>query len=375
MLSRLAYQFTTGAAGELASDGLVEERMGKLSAWAGNQPDRKKAIWLTDMAKKDFESLSSNGQNHIREILSKIVEGTIAAETGLPVNGLGCVLLRVNEWRLVGKSEADKLIVYAVGHWSISPCTKVWRYLDQSKAEDFLRMGTLYFRRLDLLEDEFEGVPPVREAFAHWQGYKKVFAGTNFERSLQIFDHARRSEYTCCWRLDNHESWLFWKQYCPSGGGIAIQTTYRKLRHLHISFIGKHSDRFPCAGIRFERVKYIDHQTDESPSPGFPSHHSAKRLVFANESEIRLLLSRFACLPSDVREVESQLALFLDGEKLKIEGQDLLDTIVVNPFAKQQQRSDLMSVLRDHRPTLASKLRPSEVSSPPITSLYSKPKR
>jgi mRNA-degrading endonuclease RelE of RelBE toxin-antitoxin system len=372
LMSKLKFQFTKEAASDLANDGLKEEQAGNLSGWSGNQSEKSKNIWLTEMAAKDFGSLSPDDQNKIQDIFNKLVDGDITFESGLPINNSGGVLLRVNEWRLIGKENADKIVIYAVGNWSINPCTKVWRYLDQAKAEDFLRTSTLYFRRLDLLEDEFEGTPSLQLALAHWQAYKEVFSNPKVEDSFQIFEYGRRSEYTCCWRLDNHESWLFWKQYCPTSGGLAIQTTYRKLRHLHISLIEKHSGKFP--GIRFERVKYLDHRTDESLSSEFPSHHSVKRPVFSDESEIRLLLSRFGNLVGSDKEIEAQLALLPEGEKLEIDLYNLLDSVVINPFASQQQQVNLMCLMREYRSTLSAKLGMSEVNLPPVNPFYSKRK-
>ena len=115
LMSKLKFQFTKEAASDLANDGLKEEQAGNLSGWSGNQSEKSKNIWLTEMAAKDFGSLSPDDQNKIQDILNKLVDGDITFESCLPINNSGGVLLRVNEWRLIGKENADKISVNIVG--------------------------------------------------------------------------------------------------------------------------------------------------------------------------------------------------------------------------------------------------------------------
>lgn len=48
--------------------------------------------------------------------------------------------------------------------------------------------------------------------------------------------------FSSCWRASDDESEAMWQRYCPSGQGVAIQTTYAKLRdslpdHTHIGLV------------------------------------------------------------------------------------------------------------------------------------------
>lgn len=48
--------------------------------------------------------------------------------------------------------------------------------------------------------------------------------------------------FASCWRASDDESEAMWQRYCPSGQGVAIQTTYAKLRdslpdHTHIGLV------------------------------------------------------------------------------------------------------------------------------------------
>jgi len=95
----------------------------------------------------------------------------------------------------------------------------------------------LYFRRVDLLEDEDEATPTLR-LYSDYESVRRHAIPGVSESHPTMLESYRRCTYACCWRMSPHESWLGWKHYCSKSGGCAVQTTWRKLVHLHARLPG-----------------------------------------------------------------------------------------------------------------------------------------
>lgn len=113
---------------------------------------------------------------------------------------------------------------------------KLWRYMDFTKFVSFLESKSLYFTRADKFEDPFEGSYPRINVLARQhipeelpeearEGYRIML-----ENSGDV--NRRWPKYTAinCWHLNNHESAAMWRLYLKSNEGIAIQSTYEKVR-------------------------------------------------------------------------------------------------------------------------------------------------
>jgi len=105
---------------------------------------------------------------------------------------------------------------------------KLWRYMDLSKLIALLHSGCLFFARADRLGDPWEGAAsPVSVTF------RKVLVtetGLDYQRLADIYKSTRRHTYISCWHENPNESAAMWKLYLKSDEGIAIQTTFERLR-------------------------------------------------------------------------------------------------------------------------------------------------
>jgi hypothetical protein len=159
---------------------------------------------------------------------------------------------------------------------------KVWRYMDFTNYIWTLECAALYFSRIDLLGDPFEGTTTaasnaaIMKSFA-WptgseQRQKNWSAG-----NAKLRRHARRAIFVNCWHMNDHESEALWRLYAKSDQAITIQSSYSRL-----------VDAFD-ASIIIGAVRCTDHDHEVFPISDalWPAAH--KRLSFEHENEIRAL--------------------------------------------------------------------------------------
>jgi hypothetical protein len=175
----------------------------------------------------------------------------------------------------------------------------LWRYVSIEKFIDFLRGKSLYLRRVDLLEDAFEGtlskstlqfLEDSAIKFMKQVNSDKKFGGAALAKVVS--DDVRRLSYVNCWNESQFESPALWKIYVPEGRGVAIRTTRDSLR----SAI---DDTLTLAP-----VKYVDFLSDVFASSLDDSLLFYKRVQFSYENEWRVLkqLSPFSTLPAEAPE-------------------------------------------------------------------------
>jgi hypothetical protein len=167
---------------------------------------------------------------------------------------------------------------------------RVWRYVDFTKFVSLLESKSLYFTRADKFEDPFEGSYPrinveARNAIPAGLLASAVAGWTEMtERTAQ--SNRMWPKYTAinCWHLNNHESAAMWKLYIKSNEGVAIQSSYRKLREC----FGKVEEV-----VNLGLVRYIDYDNDAIEHGNILTAFTCKRKSFEHEREVRALISRW----------------------------------------------------------------------------------
>ena len=103
---------------------------------------------------------------------------------------------------------------------------KIWRYLYFQKFAALVSSSTLWFARLDTLEDKWEGLsraipyaPPPNGGEAH-KKYEELVR-QHHEWRLKL----RTRSFVSCWTLEESESIPLWKIYGSYEAGVAIQST------------------------------------------------------------------------------------------------------------------------------------------------------
>jgi hypothetical protein len=162
-------------------------------------------------------------------------------------------------------------------------CT-LWRYMDFTKFVSLLETRALHFTRADQFEDPYEG--SWSQAGWKMQRDPAINGGLPSHAIRQMTEFASqlpKDVFLNCWYLGAFESAAMWKLYAQSHQGIAVRSDYNTLAAI--------ADESSLQ-LGISRVHYIDY--DQTPIPFgnilFPFVH--KRLSFAHENELRLLLWR-----------------------------------------------------------------------------------
>ncbi len=191
--------------------------------------------------------------------------------------------------------------------------TPIWRYMDFTKFVSMLENSGLYLARADKLGDPFEG--------SYSRGNEKqrpdVYKDKRLEDILPSLGKwaqlMRYKTFVNCWHMNYHESAAMWYQYAKTNEAIAIRSTFQKLDDL--------LDSDCLLGV----IKYIDYEHDWLPEGNllFPFVH--KRLSFAHEQEIRVVVQDNPNLPNFVKEIRP------DGIWKKLDLSLLIEEIYVAP--------------------------------------------
>lgn len=233
---------------------------------------------------------------------------------------------------------------------------KIWRYMDFAKFLSLLERESLYFARVDKLNDPFEG------------SYSKYNISTrpnvyNIEKEqLQMISkHAKKiREFTFinCWHISDNESEAMWSLYLKSNEGIAIQSTFKNLTESfqkcieHDIFIGK--------------VKYIDYDKDWLPEGNlfYPFLH--KRLSFVHEQEIRALIMNFNDIPSEINIVEFERynPKISNGIYIPIDIEILIEKIYISPTTPEWFGDLVKSIINRYK--LNKEVIKSDLSKDPV---------
>lgn len=191
----------------------------------------------------------------------------------------------------------------------------IWRYLDFAKFLSLLESGCLYFARADRLGDPFEGSTTrvTVEARKDWmpkQGLPETFAA-EFE---QIQRQGTQTHFVNCWHLSDHESEAMWRLYLKSNEGIAIRSTFARLRQ---ALENAEPDVF--IGV----VSYVDYDKQLIPEGNafWPFLH--KRLSLEHDRELRAIITGFVDLVYNRATVlenpDVRLGTFEEGRKLGVD--------------------------------------------------------
>lgn len=226
---------------------------------------------------------------------------------------------------------------------------KVWRYLDLEKFIWLIENKKLYLSRLDTLNDPHEGTTPRLLAKFRDQQLRELAGDKLVTQIPNINQQSRKSLYINCWHMGYSESEAMWRLYCPSGSGVAIQTTYESL----VNSIA--NDEFCYIGM----VTYIDYESGTFPLNNlfYPVMH--KRSSFSHENEVRLVktLPEFWAQNAS----ESPNGIYLDWLP-----ESVIDSIYVNPYAPNFYFDVVCSVIRNAIPSLESKIIWSQMRANPV---------
>ena len=111
----------------------------------------------------------------------------------------------------------------------------LWRYMDFTKFVSLLSTKALYFARADTLGDPFEGSLTKRNRDLRPIFLQSIGFGTDefpdaAQNLAEILQRIRNINLVNCWHENTYESEAMWKIYAREKDGIAVKTTFERLR-------------------------------------------------------------------------------------------------------------------------------------------------
>jgi len=176
----------------------------------------------------------------------------------------------------------------------------LWRYMDIARFVSLLEDKAIYFARADQMSDKWEGSFSQANVELRPQLYGEHFEVINVEAADRRIS-ALRSMHMNCWHESSVESAAMWDIYQHEGRGVALRTDWASLT----TSIG--SDRT----IFGARIKYADYHSTFIPEGNAFDAFMHKRLSFAHEREVRLIMMTGLSAP---HPTEENSAIFLGPE-------------------------------------------------------------
>ncbi len=209
--------------------------------------------------------------------------------------------------------------------------TTIWRYMDFTKFVSLLDKKALYFTRSDKFDDKFEGAIPkltIKAREAEVLGLETHLAEETLKVMSQGSRKVREWIFVNCWHINTIESAAMWEQYGQKNKGIAIRSTFARLRDSlsssnHIMHIGM--------------MNYIDYAKDMIPDGNAFHALFCKRRSFEHEHELRAVFLK----PSVTNDSPS-------GLDISCELNILIDKIFVSPESPNWYRQLVNSILQKY---------------------------
>jgi Protein of unknown function (DUF2971) len=161
---------------------------------------------------------------------------------------------------------------------------KIWRYMDFQKFVSLLDKQALFFGKVQMLQDNYEGSLPIFTRLVK-ASMSKLYSNNNTS-SNYVDDFLKLLKATTLvntWHINDVESAAMWHLYSNNNAGIAIQSTYKRLSE---SFKNNKEDV-----VWISTVKYIDYNKDLSGLSNTFEAFTCKRLSFQHERELRAFTS------------------------------------------------------------------------------------
>jgi hypothetical protein len=217
----------------------------------------------------------------------------------------------------------------------------IWRYLDTYKYEDLIRSNTLYLRQLARFRDPEEGTLslPAKKAYTNFLlRYNDPVGASKID---EIVDGIRNHSFATCWNLHPVEDQWMWDNFCEHHQGVAIRSTYFKVKSgipelFNKNFIG-------C-------IKYGNRSLDMMDYGNALNLCMLKdRENFEREREVRILHHSYD-IKSDFFRVPFQV--------------DRIDAVVIHPSRSSDQvyKDRIYQLTEKYAPSLVAKIQESSLT-------------
>lgn len=218
----------------------------------------------------------------------------------------------------------------------------LWRYFDFQKFLSFIIEKSIFFSRLDNMEDTNEGISFNQLLYKYGDEFERQFVNeskTNSKKSELKLEFRQKKYFVSCWLFNHRESVAMWNSYSNSDG-IALKVNSNNLIDTITkkSTINDHNDKMKY--LYFGKIIYKDflNQNDrmnlkeETKIIGFH-----KDICFEHEKEFRFLFKQdlHNHKNDDIPLIKLQL---LNFNKLKFE-------VIFHPKMEPWKKNNIKSVV------------------------------
>jgi hypothetical protein len=210
----------------------------------------------------------------------------------------------------------------------------VWHYMTLAKFISLLDTSSLFFCRLDCLDDPYEGAPEARWRRAQGKRAK----ATEETRAL------RMSCFVNCWNLSDYESEALWRLYGSQEASVAIRSTYDRL----VEVLDRNQ------GVYLGLIRYCEHQAEALETTDRLARVMHKSRAFRHEEEVRFVwaLDR----PDEERA----------GVDFPVDLDRLVCGIYIDPYAPEWFEKVVQAVVSRFAPALADRITWSSMKAEPL---------
>jgi hypothetical protein len=211
---------------------------------------------------------------------------------------------------------------------------QIVKYMDLTKFVSLLQRKSLFFCRLDKLEDHFEGTTAKSNWKRRYDFYATQYLRStkfkklnheeilkNVEEHFEAEQKIKALKCICCWNISDSESAALWKIYSDFNQGIMLTS---KISSLVESFNETKEN------IDLSEVNYINHSSDDMPDGNmmYPVIHKHK--AYSYEKELRLIhtVDFGGGLLYDWSKEEIE-----QGKYLNVNLNELIDEIILSPYS------------------------------------------
>jgi hypothetical protein len=230
---------------------------------------------------------------------------------------------------------------------------KIWRYMSLSKFCRMLITECLYFTRVDLLNEKFEGSwteigkkqweEQTIALMMQYPHLAKLEQRKALDELTALFKNfGQLSCFVSCWHGNSEQSMAMWKLYGREEHSIVIQSTYElledqlALNSMPATFLGEITYDKPVDSHPISRLFY-------------------KREPFEYEREIRALINPLTMMPDQTNP---------RGLDIQVNLNELIQYCYVNPEAPKWVEDTVSDLI--HKYGFKFKVLPSDLSKPPV---------
>jgi len=229
---------------------------------------------------------------------------------------------------------------------------KIWRYINFDHFQNMLKEESLYFSKATKFLDPYEGTLPeynnsVRqtmyspEQFSSTEQYERFIS--NMPDVMKTVSKIEKENYIVnCWHLNEFESASMWHMYSNVKAGIAIQSTYEKIRK---------SFKNPNKIIGVGKVRYLDFKKEWGNEAFTLDTFLIKRKSFLCDNELRVI----SYLQDDERDK--------DGKHIKIDLNTLIERIYIAPLSEPSFEEKVKSEVEQTQSFLKDRINKSDLYS------------